>query len=122
MKTIYASTFVSVGTYAAESLEDNFIITFVESAPADIAEYCFTLHPEIRLQAALNPGCVIVIGEQTWPVTAVGTLAEINLRELGHITVKFDGALEAALPGAVHVAGPTPATIEPDQTFCILSE
>ena len=32
MKTIYESTFISVGPSANESLEDNFIITFGEGA------------------------------------------------------------------------------------------
>ncbi|HBW2519993.1 TPA: PTS glucitol/sorbitol transporter subunit IIA, partial [Salmonella enterica] len=40
------------------------------------------------------------------------------LRELGHITLRFDGLREAEFPGTVHVAGPVPDDIAPG---CILS-
>lgn len=51
------------------------------------------------------------------PVTAVGEVAEQNLRELGHITLRFDGHREAEFPGTVHVAGPVPDAIAPG---CVL--
>ena len=44
-------------------------------------------------------------------------VAEQNLRELGHITLRFDGLSEAEFPGTVHVAGPVPDGIAPG---CIL--
>ncbi|WP_413730061.1 PTS glucitol/sorbitol transporter subunit IIA [Sodalis sp. RH22] len=122
MKTIYESTFVSAGANATESFEDNFIITFAEGAPAEVAEYCFIHRPNINLEAPFNPGSLITIGEQSWLVTAVGEVAETNLRELGHITVRFDGAIKAEFPGTVHVEGPTPTSIEPGQKFRVLNE
>jgi PTS system glucitol/sorbitol-specific IIA component len=50
-------------------------------------------------------------------VTAVGDVAEQNLRELGHITLRFDGHREAEYPGTVHVAGPVPEAIAPGCTL-----
>lgn len=41
----------------------------------------------------------------------LGDVAEQNLRELGHITLRFDGHREAEFPGTVHVAGPVPEGI-----------
>lgn len=55
----------------------------------------------------------VEIGEQRYRVTAVGSVAEQNLRELGHITLCFDGQNEAKFPGTVHLAGPTPDGIAP---------
>lgn len=121
MKTVYESTFVAIGGCAAEALDDHFLITFGEGAPGDIADYCFIHRPEHRGDAPFVAGAVISIGTQNWPVTAVGDVAEVNLRELGHITVKFDGATAAEFPGTVHVAGQTPAGIEPGQKFRVLS-
>ena len=57
------------------------------------------------------------LGRHRYPVTAVGSVAEQNLRELGHITLRFDGLSEAEFPGTVHVAGPVPDGIAPG---CIL--
>ncbi|MTD25338.1 PTS glucitol/sorbitol transporter subunit IIA [Erwinia sorbitola] len=121
MKTVYESTFIAVGGCAGEALDDHFLITFGEGAPGDVADYCFIHRPEVRGTAPLVAGTVITIGEYSWPVTAVGEVAELNLRELGHITVKFDGATAAEFPGTVHVAGLTPAGIEPGQKFRVLS-
>ncbi len=55
--------------------------------------------------------------------TAVGSVAEQNLRELGHITLPFD-MREAEFPGTVHVAGPVPDDIAPGCIFdvCRLGE
>lgn len=122
MKTVYESTFVSVGGCAGEALDDNFFITFAEGAPADVADYCFIHRPQSRGEAPFLAGSVITIGDHSWQVTAVGEVAAVNLRELGHITVKFDGAAVAEFPGTVHVAGSIPAAIEPGQKFSVLSE
>lgn len=122
MKTVYESTFISVGSSANESLEDNFIITFGEGAPQDVAEYCFIHRTDVNDGGAFNTGSVLAIGEQEYPVTAVGDVARENLRDLGHITVRFDGAAHAEFPGTVHVSGRAPASIEPGQKFRMLSE
>ncbi|MCX2195190.1 PTS glucitol/sorbitol transporter subunit IIA [Pantoea agglomerans] len=122
MKTVYESTFVAVGSSARESLDDNFIITFGEGAPQDVADYCFIHRTEVNDGGAFNAGSVLAIGEKEYLVTAVGSVARENLRDLGHITVRFDGAEQAEFPGTVHVAGSTPASIEPGQKFRMLSE
>jgi len=122
MKTVYESTFIAVGTSARESLDDNFIITFGEGAPQDVADYCFIHRTEVNEGGAFDAGSVLAIGEKEYPVTAVGSVARENLRDLGHITVRFDGAAEAEFPGTIHVAGSTPASIEPGQKFRMLSE
>lgn len=122
MKTVYESTFIAVGTSARESLDDNFIITFGEGAPQDVADYCFIHRTEVNDGGAFDAGSVLALGEKEYPVTAVGSVARENLRDLGHITVRFDGGAEAEFPGTVHVAGSTPASIEPGQKFRILSE
>lgn len=122
MKTVYASTFVAVGACASESLEDNFIIIFGEGAPDDLAEYCFIHRTDVNDGGTFTAGSTLVIGEKSYPVTAVGDVARENLRELGHITVRFDGAAQPEFPGTVHVDGSAPASIKPGQKFCMLSE
>ena len=120
MTTLYESTFISVGASAEAALEDNFLITFGEGAPQDVAEYCFIHRPVINT-GEIATGATLSIGGQSWPVTAIGEVAAENLRELGHITLQFDGAAQAEFPGMIHVAGPVPATVRPGQTFRIVS-
>ncbi|WP_241575340.1 PTS glucitol/sorbitol transporter subunit IIA [Rosenbergiella nectarea] len=119
MKTIYESTFVSVGVCASQSLKDNFFITFGVGAPKDIADYCFIHRNEINEADGLSAGAVMTIGEQDYPVTSVGSKARENLRDLGHLAVRFDGAEQAEFPGTVHVAGCAPASIEPGRKFSL---
>ncbi|MGY5955730.1 PTS glucitol/sorbitol transporter subunit IIA [Kosakonia sp. BK9b] len=116
MSVIYQTTITHIGGCAQDALSDNMLITFREGAPADVAEFCF-IHNHGELSGALRPGAELLLGEQRYPVTAVGEVAELNLRELGHITLRFDGQTQAEYPGTVHVDGPTPAGVAPG---CIL--
>ncbi|WP_033477318.1 glucitol/sorbitol-specific PTS transporter subunit IIA [Erwinia amylovora] len=122
MTIVYQSTFIAIGASACDSLEDDFLITFGEGAPEDIAEYCFIHRNEINQGGLLGAGARLTIGELHYQVTAVGEVARENLRDLGHITVRFDGANDAEFPGTVHVAGQPPSVIEPGQKFRVVSE
>lgn len=94
MTVIYQTTITHIGACATMALEEQMLITFREGAPADIEEYCF-IHNHGELAGTLQPGAELQLGEQRYPVTAVGEVAEQNLRELGHITLRFDGHRQA---------------------------
>nr|CAA74943.1 sorbitol phosphotransferase enzyme II [Erwinia amylovora] len=123
MTIVYESTFVA-GRYIGLRIigQMTFSITFGEGAPEDIAEYCFIHRNDINQGGLLGAGSMLTIGEQHYPVTAVGEVARENLRDLGHITVRFDGANHAEFPGSVHVTGQPPLVIEPGQKFRVVSE
>ena len=53
------------------------------------------------------------LNDKNYRVTAVGSVATANLRQLGHITLNFDGADIAELPGTVHLYGEPPQIIQP---------
>ncbi|WP_312952220.1 PTS glucitol/sorbitol transporter subunit IIA [Superficieibacter sp.] len=112
MTIIYQTTITQVGQSAAEALTDNMLITFREGAPTDIVEFCF-IHCHGELTGRLQPGARFELGDRQYDVTAVGDVAEQNLRELGHITLRFDGEHEAEYPGTVHVTGPAPEAVAP---------
>ena len=116
MTVIYQTTITRIGACATDALSDQMLITFREGAPADIEEFCF-IHCHGELNGVLQAGIQFELGQHRYPVTAVGSVAEMNLRELGHITLRFDGQSEAEFPGTVHVAGPVPDAIAPG---CIL--
>ena len=116
MTVIYQTTITRIGASATDALSDQMLITFREGAPADIEEFCF-IHCHGELNGVLQAGIQFELGQHRYPVTAVGSVAEMNLRELGHITLRFDGQSEAEFPGTVHVAGPVPDAIAPG---CIL--
>ena len=110
MRTIYQTTITFIGQSARDALEDNMLITFREGAPADIQDFCF-IHCHGALNGTLEPGISFELNGQHYDVTAVGDVAQQNLQELGHITLRFDGSAEAEFPGSVHVKGTTPDDI-----------
>ncbi len=117
MTVIYQTTITRIGQSAADALSDKMLITFREGAPADIEEFCF-IHCHGALNGELQgPAAQLELGEARYPVTAVGDVAEQNLRELGHITLRFDGQPQAEYPGTVHVAGPVPDAVAPGCTL-----
>ncbi|MBD3699055.1 sorbitol-6-phosphate dehydrogenase [Enterobacter hormaechei] len=112
MTVIYQTTITRIGQSAADALSDQMLITFREGAPADIEEFCF-IHCHGELNGELKAGSQLQLGEARYAVTAVGDVAEQNLRELGHITLRFDGQPQAEYPGTVHVVGPVPQAVTP---------
>ncbi|WP_445400580.1 PTS glucitol/sorbitol transporter subunit IIA [Zobellella sp. An-6] len=110
MKILYSTKVTKVGDSAAEALEENMMILFNDNAPADVADYCF-IHPDAELTGDITVQCEVLLGQKSYPVTAVGNLANQNLGQLGHITIRFDGAAEPEYPGTVHVRGECPVEL-----------
>ena len=120
MSVIYQSQFTRAGSLAREGFGDGMFITFAENeATDDMADYCF-LHTHGQLTQDFTLGDLFVIAGKRFPLTAIGSNALDNFRALGHITVYFDGAEEAKLPGTVHLLGHLPAdTLTEDSDFII---
>ncbi|AHG19005.1 PTS system glucitol/sorbitol-specific transporter subunit IIA [Chania multitudinisentens RB-25] len=119
MNTIFQTTIIHIGGCARDALLDDMLITFREGAPADIEEYCF-IHQHGNTAGDLQVGGAMELGGHRYPITAVGAVASQNLRELGHVTVRFDGEAQAEFPGSIHVIGPTPTDIPLGSTLKFL--
>ncbi|MTH46522.1 PTS glucitol/sorbitol transporter subunit IIA [Intestinirhabdus alba] len=117
-ESLYHLEIISVGRFVARALQQQRLILFADPVPAAIADYC-AVHRPGKLSGALLPGLHIKINESVRQITAVGSVATANLQRLGHITLSFNGAAEAELPGTVHLSGPTPATILPGDRITI---
>ena len=81
--------------------------TSQSETPAALADYCYTIVMN-PTAADIEPGHSLILDGTRYPVTAVGSLVRKNLDGLGHITINFDGATEAALEGTLHVLGTAP--------------
>lgn len=120
----YSLLITAVGEYVKDYLREQKLILFSDSAPDDIAYYC-ALHQGGDLNTQLAPGQVMTINDVVYRITAVGNVATENLKQLGHITLSFDGASNAELPGTVHIEGAPPPEIHPGDriSFChVLNE
>ncbi|OCG24315.1 PTS glucitol/sorbitol transporter subunit IIA [Gilliamella sp. App2-1] len=107
---IYSSKIKQIGEFAQEALADGMLILFKNGAPVDLSDYCF-IHSHDDLKQDLQAGQIIQLGKHIYKITAVGDVGSVNFRELGHITLKFDGNSQAELPGAVHVEGEIPTQL-----------
>ncbi|WP_294828154.1 PTS glucitol/sorbitol transporter subunit IIA [Gilliamella sp. G0441] len=119
-KIIYYSKIRQIGDFAKEALADGMLILFNEGAPSDLADYCF-IHSHGELRQNLKIGQCIQLGKHAFQITSVGDVATTNFKELGHITLKFDGNCDAELPGTVHVVGEIPNQLNIDDEIIILT-
>lgn len=99
---IYETKVVDLGTEAEMFLEENMMILFGEEVPEDLANYSYIINVN-ALEDSIESGMTVIFDEETYKVTAVGDLVNKNLRNLGHITLKFDGSTEAELPGTLYL-------------------
>ncbi|MGO1384967.1 MAG: PTS glucitol/sorbitol transporter subunit IIA [Arachnia sp.] len=100
----YITRILSVGPEAASFLEEKLALTFAGNAPEELRDYCFLIE-DAELDGHLAVGQIVQIGEQSWNITALGSVAEKNLVALGHVTLVFDGESEPRMDGAVHLGG-----------------
>lgn len=105
----YSSEITGFGPEAFEFLEPelalNFVIIFNEDAPPELAELAI-LHKKADVIADPAKGDILMIGENVYTITAVGSKAPQTLRELGHCTLAFGGGEEAFRPGCIMLEGP----------------
>lgn len=99
---IHKTTIKKIGTNAPDFLEENMCIFFHEDVPAYLADFCYLIDAG-EGSYAISTGDVFTIDGERCPITAIGEVALENFRQLGHLTVKFDGAVTAAQPGTMHV-------------------
>jgi len=107
----FKATIIHIGTAANEALLDNMMILFNQSAPEEVAEYCF-IHDQGTALGTITTESTLLIAGKDYIVTAVGAAANTNLKELGHITIKFDARTEPEFPGIIHVIGHCPHGIK----------
>ncbi|MBS7009683.1 PTS glucitol/sorbitol transporter subunit IIA [Anaerostipes sp.] len=103
----FKTVIAGIGRQARDFKDEKMLIFFGQCANGGLEDYS-VLIKEPRETITICPGDVLTIGKNTYPVTAVGDKASETFSDLGHCTVRFDGAKEAVLPGTVHVKGDYP--------------
>ncbi|WP_419893314.1 PTS glucitol/sorbitol transporter subunit IIA [Oceanobacillus kimchii] len=102
---MYTSFVKEVGSLALAFEEDKVVILFGPEAPQELRDVSI-IH-EVNQEdndAPIKNGGELQIDDQIYKVTAVGTSANKNLKELGHISIYFSEPNEEILPGAVFVS------------------
>lgn len=102
MQTIYETTINQLGPSVGDFLSEKMFILFGQNAPAELADYCLLIDVN-AVSGEIETDDVLYLNDVSYRVTAVGSVVKQNLNTLGHITLKFDGALDAELPGTLHL-------------------
>lgn len=101
MISYFSETVSEIGVNA-NNQSANLLIFYGESAPNELKEYCLLL-PRHHLEEKICPSDYFCIDNQKYKITAVGNKASEQLRDIGHLTVYFDGAKEPTQSGAIYV-------------------
>jgi PTS system glucitol/sorbitol-specific IIA component len=99
----YQIQVTGIGPSALEFKEENMLVLFKEGAPGELLEFSIAHSVMVDLARNIEVGDKFVIDETEYVVTSVGDVANKTLFELGHATLKFDGAKSAQLPGYIHL-------------------
>lgn len=104
MSVIYENIIKNIGSEVAAFEGEEMFILFGDNAPDTLKDFCYTI--DIKpVNESIEVGHTVVIDNKEYEITALGSVAEQNLASLGHVTIVFDGATEASLPGSIYVKG-----------------
>ncbi len=104
METIYLTEFTELGPEVPEFLDMGLLILFKAGAPPELAEMSALHEPESFREEPPRAGDTIVLDSRELRITAVGEKAWKNVRELGHVVLKFNGQEgETEMPGEIYV-------------------
>ena len=97
---IYPSEIVRIGDQANLFLDEGIVVFFGDNAPEELQDFA-VVHKLNEITKEIVVGSKIILSVANLEVTAVGPVANENFKNLGHLVLKLDGAVEAALPGDV---------------------
>lgn len=101
MEKVYETVVTKLGANVPDFYQEKMLILFKDNAPQELLDYC-VLHNLNSLYDDIKEGDILKINEKEFKITAVGDLVNKNLRDLGHICIKFDGNKIAELPGSLY--------------------
>ncbi|GIO21512.1 PTS glucitol/sorbitol transporter subunit IIA [Oceanobacillus sp. J11TS1] len=102
---MYETIVKEIGPMALAFEEEKVVILFGLGAPEELKEVSL-IHDAKTKEAAepIQQNGKLVIDEQEYSIQAVGSAANDNLKELGHISIYFSEPTDEVLPGAIFVS------------------
>ena len=116
----YATVVTQVGSLVPDFVEKGIVIFFADNAPAELHDISVLHRPDIEV-GGLTVGDVVILDDRTFPILAVGHVANDNLVNLGHIDLKFNGETTPPLGGDVCLPKETPPMLAPGSIFRIIA-
>lgn len=119
--TKYHATIQSVGELAGEFIAEGILVFFATTAPEELQETALVHDCTDKPAAPVEPGDRVRLDHHAYRVLAVGTVANANLENLGHLVLKFNGLTEPEMEGDVTLAALPVPDLGPGSTLTIES-
>lgn len=100
-KTKYKTTVLYLGELAGEFIDEKIVVFFGKEAPEELHEHAVVHEEATGLDGEIVVGDSVVIDGASFPVLAVGAVANKNLSSMGHLVLKFNGLEEPEMEGDV---------------------
>ena len=102
-KTYYKTKVVGVGGQVASFLSaGKMLVMFDDSMVLPELRDISVLHSGNQINDIIKPGNIFKIVDTEFKVIKVGNDVQNNLKNLGHVVVKFDGGKGELLEGSIH--------------------
>ena len=102
MKNIFKATITEIGPLVKEFIDSDILVFFGEGAPPELVEFSIIHNGKLE-QDDVTVGNINSISDSEFKVLAVGDVANLNFKNLGHIIIKFNGKNKTELPGDICV-------------------
>ena len=89
---------------AALAEEDNLVLFFGPTVTEGLRPYAVVQEITQPEQITLRIGRQILFGGESYQIQAVGSLAEKNLKEIGHVTLVFGEVAQPELVTAIYLS------------------
>jgi PTS system glucitol/sorbitol-specific IIA component len=103
MTVLYKSTVTEIGELVPTFLAEGMLVFFGESAPEELKTFCI-IHKVEHQEGQIKEGDFVSIDGHEFEILSVGSVANDNLYNLGHLNLKANGNSVADLPGDVSIA------------------
>lgn len=95
---------VEVGSMVPAFEEEQLVILFGPSATTELRDISVIHEVQEQLNNSIQVGGQLKIGEKVYKIEAVGSQANPNFDELGHVSIYFRNEIGEILPGAIIVS------------------
>lgn len=112
------SIIIEIGPVVPEFKEEKVMILFGPMATPDLREICVIHEFKKQPQQSLAAGKQFTLGEHTYTIKQVGSEANKNFEELGHISIYFKENEHGLLPGAIEVEPAVFPTLSVGDKIC----
>jgi len=103
MTVLYKSSVTEIGELVPSFIAEGMLVFFGESAPEELRTFCI-IHKLEHAEGQVKAGDFVSIDGHEFEILSVGSVANDNLYNLGHLNLKANGNTVADLPGDVSIA------------------